>query len=179
MREQYNGLIQSIALCLFTLFYFPGCRQQSFSVGTVKHQQPLFIELPHSVNIFESLERDTYAALYNEYKRHGYYVVKKADDAKFILKVIIKRYDTPEKLISPDVIPYLLRQEIEIEIVLLDKAEKALATKTFVWSQWHDRPSNVRLNSHVARFDLRELLDRNVSRIERCFRPYFLPDKKS
>ena len=176
MRGQYTSLKFSF-VCLFTLFYFSGCSRISLNHSKVHSALALFIEMPQSINIFESLENDLYTALYKEFKRHNYHVIKNKENADLSLVTVIKRFDNSEKLLSPDLIPYRVKMSIDIECMLKDRKGKIIASKTFFYSKWTDRPYNVRLNSHFFRHEYKELLERYVPRIEYFFRSHSVNKK--
>lgn len=179
MREQNTVFNFLITLVLFTLFSCSGCsRKGSLSFTRIDTSSYLFIEMPSSINAFESLEKDLYTALYKTYKSHGYTIVKNKTDADFILQTVIRWFDNSERLVSPDLIPYINHIQLTIECTLTDRTGIRRAQKSFNCSTWADRPHNVRLNSHFARAEYQKLCNRYVGRIEHFFRLFFCKKSK-
>ncbi len=132
----------------------------------------LHIEMPRSVNVFEHVEPIFYDALWNHFQRAGFNLKSSSRDA-FRLTSVIRRFDTGEKLVSPDVLPYNFKIRIDVECTLYDPQEKELVRKVFMFDSWASRPADVRFTSHFNYAEFKRVFERFVPRIDHYFKKYF------
>lgn len=131
----------------------------------------LFIEMSRSVNTFEHVEPSLYTALWNHFRRVGFDLTSSKDS--FRLVSVVRKFDTGEKLVSPDVLPYNFKIHIDVECTLYDSRGKNLARKIFTFNSWASRPRDVRFTSHYNYAEFQRVFERFVPRIDHYFRRYF------
>lgn len=162
-------------MCAASLFLLLGCFKKNTFVFDAS-TKALYIDMPQTVNIFENVAPVVYNSLYNHFDRVGYKLTSK-QNASMHLKSVITRYDTEEKLVSPDVLPYVFRMWIDIDCSLFDEKGTLIAHKKFTFSSFASRPRDVHFTAHYATFELERMLNRYVPRIDYYFRKYFLPSR--
>lgn len=157
-------------ICGASLFLFFGCVKKEvtfFDPSSVD----LFIEMPKSINIFENVAPVFYEVLYEHFSLADY-KLSSSTSAAFRLESLITRYDTEEKLVSPDVLPYVFRMWLDVECSLLDREGKLVAKKKFTFSSFASRPIDVHYTSHFAVFEFKRMVSRFVPRIDHYFRRF-------
>lgn len=137
----------------------------------------LCIEMPRSNNVFENITPLLYKALWNHFQRAAFKLVSQ-EQASYRLVCFVRRFDTDEKLISPDVIPYAFRVWVELECTLYDKQGKKCAHKIFNFSSWASRPLDLRFTSHFETAEYERVFQRFVPRVDHYFRRFFVPVTK-
>lgn len=169
MIKRYTLLL--IIMCVPLLFFFIGCSKQK--VFQHKPESRLIcIEMPRSINIFESITYDFYTTLFSHLKRKGFAITKNNNEAEFVLKTTLNQLDTNDKLISPDMVPYLLNIDAILLCELYDKHHRLVASKKFHTNRWIDRPRNIRLSSHFFTFEYRKLFEKLSGYIDYWLRPH-------
>lgn len=127
--------------------------------------------MPENVLVFENVSGIIYKALYNYYRNVGYHLVDKKKDA-CSLKIKIKKIDPVDKLISPDVLTYASRIEVELVCCALDRNNNVIGKeKEFLFSTLVSKSKNAKLNADFFDFELKRLIERRAApRIEQHFR---------
>jgi len=140
-----------------------------------KHIRPrdiaVQIEMPKSVDVFEHVEPLLYNALWNHFRRAGFDVTSSKN--AFKIRSVIRKFDTGEKLVSPDVLPYNFKIRVDVECTLYDSNDKEVVRKLFMFDSWASRPRDVRFTSHFNYEEFKRVFERFVPRIDHYFRNYF------
>jgi hypothetical protein len=163
---------------LIVLFFFSSCAYKSSYFEDKKqlfyYSVPLFIEIPENSLVFENVSGLIYKSLYNYFRNVGYHLVDSNKDA-CSLKIKVKKVDPIDKLISPDVLTYASRIEVELLCVAIDKhGNQICKEKGFFASTLVSKSKNSKLNASFFDFELTKLLERRMApRIEQHFRSFW------
>jgi hypothetical protein len=162
-------------LFFLALSCFSSCaREKNISIAEPEvKQNKMFIQMPRNPHVFENVAPLVYDALWNHFARVGFKVVDNERDA-YMLSVVIQKVEPEYRFISPDLLTYAFKLEIQILCKLFDENKKLCAQKTFYFSTMVSKPKKSVLLSAFLNFEYKRLLERCVAQIDYYFRPFFI-----
>lgn len=143
----------------------------------------LFIEVPQNRLVFDNLSSVVYDALWNHFDRVGYDLVKSSTNTSVAntsvantsaLRVTIKKVDSPDKFLSPDLLVYAVKTRVELLCELFDAGDKLVAKKLFVMSCLISKAKDHVVNSNFYDYKYKKLFERYAPKIDHYFRPFLL-----
>ncbi len=158
------------------LFLLNSCTYKKSSYHTVAKniRDPIFIQMPENVLVFENVSNVVYTCLWNRFKQLGYRLANK-DQQTFLLKVKIKNLESLHKFISSDVIMYTKQIRLELFCQAFDKHKKLLVQKSFFFPMLFYNPKRTIMNSGYFEYKFKELMEKRAApKIEHYFRKYWL-----
>ena len=163
-------------LPLFLLMLSTACipKKNVVSDASVRKAQiPIFIEMPRNVLAFDNITPILYQSLHQHFLRVGYVVTDKQSDG-YTLRSNITKFESINKLVSPEVVLAHYTLSLDLEVTLLNFNQKPVIQKVFHLSSLISRPRNPILKSDFVEYEYTRLCNRSAPRIEHFFRPHVL-----
>ncbi|MBU1007527.1 hypothetical protein KKA53_00375 [Candidatus Dependentiae bacterium] len=157
-------------------FFFPSCLHKSCSKELASlggKEIRLCLEMPENKLVFENLSPIVYDALWCHFDRVGFKLVDTLGDCH-VLKVTVKKNDSPYKFLSPDLLSYSVKMKIDLLCRLFDRNEKLCAQRLFSFTTLVSKAKDHVMNSGFIDFEYCRLFEREAYRIDQYFRPFLL-----
>lgn len=156
---------------IFGFLFLPSCSKQLLQHNSDK--VALFISLPQSNQVFDNVSGVCYEEIFSHFKNVGYKLVDKKDDG-YSLEIRIKKLDTVNKLVSPDVLLFHSTVRLDLVCKLFNYNGELVTEKNFSITTLVSKPKNFVMNSEFAEFEYKKLFKMAATRIEHQLRHFLV-----
>lgn len=171
IKQLVKPIFSNIFFLTFVLFFLPSCSKQTLECNSDK--VAVFIKLPQSNQVFDNVSGLCYEEICNHFKNVGYKLVDKSEDG-YSLEIQIKKIDTVNKLVSPDVLLFHSTVRLDLICKLFNYNGELVTEKKFNITTLISKPKDFVMNSEFTEFEYKKLFKTAATRIEHNLRHFLV-----